>query len=89
MKLEYYKSATLYFNSLVEKYHDTEFAEPALLGKVKTLVIRRKYLEAKPEIEKFIQKYPQSTSLQEAQNLQQEINNHINENSAASVPIGH
>jgi outer membrane protein assembly factor BamD len=88
MKLEYYKSATLYYNSLVEKYHDTEFAEPALLGKVKSLIIRKKYREAKPEIEKFIQKYSQSSSLHEAQQLEQEINNHIND-SATNTPVGH
>lgn len=89
MKMEYYKSATVYFNSVVEKYHDTEFAEPALLGKVKSLLVRKKYLEAKSDIEKFIQKYPQSASLPEAQTLEQEINEHGKDNSAAVVPIVH
>src|SRR5205823_10031396 len=38
MKLEYYASAMKYFDAVIEKYHDTPYAEPAHLGKVRALV---------------------------------------------------
>jgi outer membrane protein assembly factor BamD len=77
MKMENYKSATMYFNLVVEKYHDTPFAEPALLGKVKSLIPRRKYDEAKQEIDKFLQKYPESSMKAEAQALSRDIEEHV------------
>ncbi|MBI3364712.1 MAG: outer membrane protein assembly factor BamD [Ignavibacteriae bacterium] len=88
MKMEYYKAASIYFGSVVEKYHDTPYAEPALLGKVKALVARKKYDEAKPEIEKFLERYPNSSQRTEAENLRQDINDHVKSHSAAIVP-GH
>ncbi len=73
MKLEYFKSATFYYNSIVEKYHDTQYAEPALFGKIKALVSRKRYSEAKPEVEKFLEKYPQTKFKTELDSLYKEI----------------
>ena len=67
----------MYFNVVVEKYHDTPFAEPALLGKVKSLVSRKKYDEAKQEIDKFLLKYPESPMKTEAQSLSRDIEEHV------------
>ena len=82
MKMEYYKAAIIYFNNVIEKYHDIEYAEPALLGKVKALVARKKYDEARPEVEKFLEKYPQSKLKGEAESLQRDINDHVKSKSA-------
>jgi len=77
MNMEYYRSATIYFNSVVEKYHDTQYAEPALIGKVRSLILRRKYQEARQEIDKFIDKYPNSTLINQAKSLKDEIDDRI------------
>ena len=50
MKMEYYKSAAYYYNTVFEKYHDTPYGEQALLGKVRALLARKKYSEALPGI---------------------------------------
>ena len=82
MKLDYYKAATYYFNTVVEKYHDTPYAEPALLGKIKALVARRKYAEAKPEAEKFLGKYRDSKLRPEVESILKNIEDHLNSKSA-------
>lgn len=82
MKLERYKAATYYYNSVVEKYHDSPFAEPALLGKIRSLMARKKYDEAKPEVDKFLDKYPQSKYKSEVESVQRDINEHLQSDSA-------
>ena len=82
MKMEYYKAAIIYFSNIIEKYHDIEYAEPALLGKVKALVARKKYLDAKQDVVKFLEEYPKSTSRGEAESLQREIDDHLKSKSA-------
>ena len=77
MRLEYYRAAMVYFNTVIEKYHDSQYAEPALLGKAKALVARKKYDEARQEVEKFNEKYPQSELKKEAETLLNEINDHL------------
>jgi outer membrane protein assembly factor BamD (BamD/ComL family) len=86
MKMAYYKAAASYFDYVIEKYHDTPYAEPALLGKVKALMARRHYSEAKPEIEKFLSRYPASERKSEAEALRQEIEDHLKSTSATMSP---
>ncbi|MBI1806363.1 MAG: outer membrane protein assembly factor BamD [Ignavibacteria bacterium] len=86
MKMEYFKSATVYYSTVVEKYHDTPYAEPALIGKVRSLVARKKYDEAKQDIDKFFEKYPNSRMKGEAESLRDEIEGHLKNKSAE---VGH
>lgn len=57
MKMEYYKSATTYFQYVMDKYYDTQYAEQAQIGKIESLLYRRKYDEMDAEIAKFTEKY--------------------------------
>lgn len=86
MKMEYYKAATLYFNDVTEKYHDSPYAAPALLGKVRALIARKRYDEAKPEIDKFLDRYPASGLRGEAESLQRDIDDHMKSKSALVSP---
>jgi outer membrane protein assembly factor BamD len=72
-KLEYNKSATIYYDMVVEQYHDTEYAEPALLHKVRVLMARKKFDDAKGEIDKFLTRYPASKFRDEAETLKSSI----------------
>lgn len=81
MKMENYKSATLYFDNVLEKFHDSEYAERAHIGKVEALVARKKYNEAKVEVEKFLTKYPKSEYRSNIQSLENEIDRHLKEQS--------
>jgi outer membrane protein assembly factor BamD (BamD/ComL family) len=73
LKLEYYRAAIYYFDVVLEKYHDTPFAEPALLRKAEALTARKRFPEAKEAIEKFLQKYPASTLMEEVRVVQSDI----------------
>ena len=73
MKLEYYKAATFYFDLVLEKYHDTPFAEPALLRKADALRNRRRFSEAKEEIDRWLVKYPNSGLREEAETIRSDI----------------
>ena len=72
-KLDYNKSATIYYDMIVEQFHDTEYAEPALLNKAKMLVRRKKFDEARTEVEKFLTRYPSSKLRDEAESLRNSI----------------
>ncbi len=77
MKMNYYTSAIFYFNLVIEKYHDSPYAEPALIGKIRALVSRRKYAEAKPEVDKYLEKYPTGQYRGEVESLRREIEDHL------------
>ena len=75
MKMEYYKAATYYYNSVFEKYHDTQFGEQALLGKVRALIARKKFDDAAPDIDRFKELYPKSPRLGDLLLLEKELLN--------------
>ncbi len=78
-KMDYYKAAIVYFESVLEKYHDTPYAELAQLRKAEALNMRKKYIDAMTEIEIFYKKYPNSQHKEEADQLLAEITKHIAE----------
>ncbi len=88
MKIEYYKAAIVYFDLILEKYHDTPYAEPALLKKVEALKNRKRFIEAREEIDKFMLKYPQSPLKPEAEQLRNEILQKLSETQAAVSATG-
>jgi outer membrane protein assembly factor BamD len=73
MHMEYYKAATFYFDLVLEKYHDTQYAEPALLKKAEALANRKKYTDAKEAVDKFRAKYPTSSMKSDAERLSSDI----------------
>lgn len=73
MKMRYYRSAAYYFDIVLNKYHDTQYAEPALLKKAEALYYRKKYDEAEQTVKKFIEKYPTSSSIADAYKLMENI----------------
>ncbi|MBI5020255.1 MAG: outer membrane protein assembly factor BamD [Ignavibacteriales bacterium] len=80
MNMEYYKSATIYFNNVIEKFHDTPFAENAYLGKVRALILRKKYSDAGKEINKYFEKYPSGLMKNAAENLKKQIDGELESN---------
>lgn len=64
--LESYRSATLYFDEVIQNYSDSEFYERALLGKIDVLMIRQRWTEASEAIEKYESRYPDRKAKVEA-----------------------
>jgi len=85
MVLEYYKSATIYYTIVFEKYHDTPFAEPALVGCVRSLIARNKLNDARRDIDKYFDKYPDGQLKNDVLTLQQEVGAKLSQ-STSSVP---
>jgi len=79
MKMDYYRAAAIYFEEVVEKYHDTPFAELAQLKRAEALSDRNKNAEAMSELETFYRKYPNSQHKQEADELLAKIKQKITE----------
>jgi outer membrane protein assembly factor BamD len=73
MHMEYYKAATYYFDVVLDKYHDTQYAEPALLKKAEALTNRKKYTDAEEALGKFRDKYPSSNLKSDADKLNSAI----------------
>ena len=73
MYMEYYKAATYYFDLVLDKYHDTQYAEPALLKKAEALTNRKIYIDAKDALDKFLAKYPSSILISDANKLNSDV----------------
>jgi outer membrane protein assembly factor BamD len=73
MHLEYYRAAAFYFDLVLEKYHDTPYAEPAQLKKAEAMMDRKKYPEAQKELDKFFVKYSHSELTPDAEKLKTEL----------------
>lgn len=82
-KMDYYKAALFYYDAVIEKYHDTEYAPLAYLAKTELLISRKKYAEAKSEITKFIDKYPNSVLRARADALSRQIDEGLKSEPAA------
>jgi len=74
-KLEYYTAATRYYDSVVEVYHDTQYAPMALYNKISLLRSREKTRDALDEISKFLQRYPNDQRAKEMENLKTSLEN--------------
>ncbi len=72
-KLDNYKSALVYYDEILNEYYDTKYADDALYGKIQTLIVKKRYEEAKSEIEKFENKYPASDLLRNVLALKSKI----------------
>lgn len=72
-KLEYYKAAVAYFDNVMDRYHDTQYADDALLWKARALRERHDYSGALDAVNLFFDKYPSSGLKVEAETLKADI----------------
>jgi len=72
-KMSKYRSALVYFNSVLEKFHDSKFADLAQLEIIRIYIMQEKKALAKNEIEKFLIKYPNSKNKDEVLRMKQSI----------------
>ncbi len=84
VRLDDYKSSIIYFDDVIEKYHDTEYAPLAYIGKVEALMARHKYAEADAEVNKFLNLYPNSVLRSEMDDLKSRIQKELNAKSQVS-----
>mgnify|MGYP001390811302 CR=1 FL=1 len=72
-KMEYYTACLLYYDNVVETYHDTKFAPLALYSKIKVLAEKERKAEALREIDRFLEKYPTDENAATVKNLKTKL----------------
>jgi outer membrane protein assembly factor BamD len=75
--MEYYKASIFYYNDIIEKYHDTQYAPLAYLGKMGVLVTRKKYEEARATLQQFYDRFPNSVLKSRADKLKEQIDKEL------------
>jgi outer membrane protein assembly factor BamD len=58
--MDYYKAALVYYNDVIDRYHDTEYAPVAYLDKADLLLSHKRYREARETLDAFNARFPQS-----------------------------
>ena len=71
--MEYYRAAVIYYDSVIELYHDTEYAPEAYVGKAEALVERNMLLEARRTLLKFLGTFPESDLRPKAERMLEDI----------------
>ena len=76
-KLDYLKAAVIYYDEVIDNYHDTPYAPLAMYNKINVLVERDRSNDAITEIDKFIEKYPDSRRIDELKSLRSKLENQL------------
>lgn len=76
-KLQDYKAALLYYEDVVETYHDTKYAPMALYNRIKILIDSEESGLALTEINKFLDKYPDDSRTEEIKKIKASIENNF------------
>lgn len=79
-RMEYYTAAFKYYDSVMEIYHDTQYAPLALYKKINLLVERERESEALTEAQKFIQKYPQDENFGAVEKIKNSLESKLSVN---------
>jgi outer membrane protein assembly factor BamD len=72
MRREFYKAAMIYFDSIIERYPDSDYLDKAYAGKIECLFKRENYNEAIKVADEFERKFPNSDLLDRVRKIKQE-----------------
>ena len=73
MILGYYRAAVVYYDVILERYHDSDIADKAAIGKVKALIKRHRDGEASIALRHFYDSFPHSSLVAEANDLARKL----------------
>jgi outer membrane protein assembly factor BamD len=76
-KLEFFNAAIIYYDNVIENYHDTQYASKSLYEKIKLLVQLKRNDQALDGIAKFIEKYPDDSHVKELGDIKTSIENKL------------
>ena len=85
--MEYYRAALFYFDDVIEKYHDTEYAPLSSIDKVEMLMGRNKYADAAAEAKRFLEHYPNSVLRGRMESLKKDIDEELSSHRTLA-PVG-
>jgi outer membrane protein assembly factor BamD len=87
-RMAYYRAALISYDVVIEKYHDTEYAPLSYIGKAEILMARDRYAEAATEIEKFLDRFPNSVLRSRAEDLKRTIEKELGKQQKAGSAAG-
>jgi len=70
---EFYKAAIVYFDNVIDQYHDTHYADAAMYWKARSLSERREYDAALAAIDQLFDKFPATNLRDDALALRAEV----------------
>ncbi len=76
-KMDFYKAALAYYDLVIEKYHDTEYAPLSYIAKAELLLSKNKVRDAKVEIEAFLSRYANSVLRSRGEELKRKIDQEL------------
>jgi len=76
-KMDYYTAAMIYYDFVVETYHDTPYAPEALYNKIMLLMDREREDEALAEMKKFLILFPKDEKAAEISKLKSSLESKI------------
>ncbi len=84
MRIRYYRAAIRYFEVVIERFHDTQYAELSYIGKVEALMERNMYNEANETLQGFLRQFPNSDQRSRARTLERRIISALSDEDAES-----
>jgi outer membrane protein assembly factor BamD len=75
MVMENYKAAIYYYESVLQEFFDTDWADDALYGKIQALILKNKKEDALKEVERFEKKFPKSDYISKVEKIKNSLNN--------------
>ncbi|MBN2571398.1 MAG: outer membrane protein assembly factor BamD [Ignavibacteriales bacterium] len=72
-KMKYYNASIKYHTEVIENYHDTKYAKLSLYERIKLYVLKNKEKEARKDITRYLNKYPDDGNVSELLNLQNKL----------------
>lgn len=72
-KLDYSRAALMYYNNVIEIYHDTKYAPLAHFNKINILVSKNRNQEALDAANSFLQKYPNDVNYSSVEKIKASI----------------
>ncbi len=76
-KMDYQTAALIYYNDVLEIYHDTKYAPMAMYNKIQILLDKNRNQEAEDEISKFIERYPDNSNVEELKKIKSSLENKL------------
>jgi len=77
MRREFYRAAMIYFDSVIERYPDSDYLERAYAGKIECLLKRENYSEVIRVAEEFERKFPSSELTERVRKIKEEARAHV------------
>jgi outer membrane protein assembly factor BamD len=76
-RMDYYDAALIYYDNVIDTYHDTKYAAMAAYNKIQVLMEMKRTGDALTEVDEFLDKYPNNENVQQVRKLKVSLENKL------------